>query len=100
MVVSHQKSHESFLPKVLEIRNQNNNLQNTIEEIVLFLVRWLAFHIIDEDKRLSLIIHSMEEGKDIKEASYISDEIMSGSMKIMIETILSMYENLSLKAIE
>ena len=100
LVVSHQKSHESFLPKVIEIRNQNNNLQNTIEEIVLFLVRWLAFHIIDEDKRLSLIIHSMEEGKDIKEASYISDEIMSGSMKIMIETILSMYENLSLKAIE
>ncbi len=100
LIFSHEKSHKSFLPKVIEIRSKNDNLQDTIEEIVLFLIRWLAFHIIDEDKRLSLIIHSMENGKNINEAKYISDEIMGGSMKIMVETVLSMYDNLSLKAIE
>ncbi|RXJ82844.1 GGDEF domain-containing protein [Arcobacter cloacae] len=100
LVVAHEKSHDSFLPKVLEIRNKCDNLQDTIEEIVLFLIRWLAFHIIDEDKRLSLIIHSIKDGKNINEAKYISDELMGGSMKIMVETILSMYDNLSLKAIE
>ncbi|MDZ7817249.1 MAG: hemerythrin family protein [Aliarcobacter sp.] len=100
LVIAHEKSHKSFLPKVIAIRAKNDNLQDTIEEIVLFLIRWLAFHIIDEDKRLSLIIHSMEDGKNINEAKYISDEIMGGSMKIMVETILSMYDNLSLKAIE
>lgn len=100
LLISHEKSHESFLPKVIEIKNKNDNLQDTIEEIVLFLIRWLAFHIIDEDKRLSLIIHSMEDGKNINEAKYITNEIMGGSMKIMVETILSMYDNLSLKAIE
>ena len=99
-IISHEKSHESFLPKVIEIRSKNDNLQDTIEEIVLFLIRWLAFHIIDEDKRLSLMIHSMKNGKNINEAKYISDEIMGDSMKIMVETILSMYDNLSLKAIE
>lgn len=100
LVISHEKSHESFIPKVLEIRNKNDNLEDTIEEIVLFLIRWLAFHIIDEDKRLSLIIHSMKDGKNINEAKYITNEIMSGSMKIMVETVLSMYDNLSLKAID
>ena len=100
LVIAHKKSHDSFLPKVIEIKSKNDNLQDTIEEIVLFLIRWLAFHIIDEDKRLSLIIHSMEDGKNINEAKYISDEIMGGSMKIMVETVLSMYDNLSLKAIE
>ena len=99
-IISHEKSHESFLPRVLKIRSKNDNLQDTIEEIILFLIRWLAFHIIDEDKRLSLMIHSMKNGKNINEAKYISDEIMGGSMKIMVETILSMYDNLSLKAIE
>lgn len=101
LFISHKNSHNSFLPRVIEIREKkNNNLQDTIEEIILFLIRWLAFHIIDEDKRLALIIKSMNEGKALNEAKYITDEIMGGSMKIIIETILSMYDDLSLKTID
>ena len=66
---------------------------------MLFLIRWLAFHIIDEDKRLALIIKSLNEGKNITESKYITDEIMSGSMKGLIDTMLSMYDTLSVKAI-
>ena len=99
LFISHKKSHSSFLPKVIEIREKNNNFQDTIEEIVIFLIRWLAFHIIDEDKRLALVIKAMDEGKNLAEAQYITDEIMGGSMKIIIETILSMYDDLSLKTI-
>lgn len=100
LIISHQKSHKSFLPKLLAIKAKNNNLQKTIEEIILFLVRWLAFHIIDEDKRLSLIIHSIKDGKNINEAKYITDQTMNSSIKIMLETIFCMYDNLSLKTIE
>lgn len=99
LFTSHKDSHSSFLPKVIEIKEKNNSLQDTIEEIVLFLIRWLAFHIIDEDKRLALIIEAMNKGNTLIDAKYISNEIMSGSMKVIIDTILLMYDELSLQTI-
>lgn len=101
LTIEHKQSHDSFLPMVLDLKENNGNktFHETIEEILLFLIKWLAFHIVDEDKRLALIIHSMNEGRDISEAKYISDSKMSGSMKTLIDAILNMYENLSIKAI-
>ncbi len=101
LISSHKESHDSFLPKVLEMkeRDKDKPYNEVIENILLFLIRWLAFHIVDEDKRLALIINSLNDGKNISEAIYVTDEIMSGSMRSLIDTILSMYDSLSLKAI-
>lgn len=101
LVSEHKHSHASFLPKVLEMKEKNKDkpYNEIIEDILLFLIRWLAFHIVDEDKRLALIINSLNDGKNISEAIYVTDEIMSGSMRGLIETILSMYDSLSIKAI-
>lgn len=102
LIIEHKESHDSFLPEVAKIQKENEGktIHETIEEILLFLIRWLAFHIIDEDKRLALIINSVQEGKEINEAKFISNHKMSGSMKVLIEAILTMYDNLSLKAIK
>lgn len=99
---SHKHSHDSFLPTVIELQEKNKDrpFYDTAEEILLFLIRWLAFHIIDEDKRLALIIDSINNGKELNEAKLISDSQMGGSMKILIDAVLSMYDNLSIKAIK
>ena len=99
---SHKESHDSFLPTVIELQEKNKDkpFYDTTEEILLFLIRWLAFHIIDEDKRLALIINSIQNGKELNEAKVISDAQMGGSMKILVEAILSMYDSLSIKAIK
>lgn len=102
LVLKHKDTHSSFLPKVIELKenNKDKSFHEIVEDILLFLIRWLAFHIIDEDKRLAFIIKAIEEdNKDIKEAIYQTDNIMSGSMKNLLEAILKMYDNLSLKAI-
>lgn len=98
---SRKHSHDSFLPTVIELQEKNKDkpFYDTAEEILLFLIRWLAFHIIDEDKRLALIIDSINNGKELNEAKLISDSQMGGSMKILVEAILSMYDSLSIKAI-
>lgn len=101
LVLLHKDSHDSFLPEVLKIKenNKDKSFTETAEEILLFLIRWLAFHIVDEDKRLVLIINSIKEGKKIHEAIAESENFRSDSMKNLIETILSMYDSLSLKTI-
>lgn len=99
IIKAHENSHVSFLPKVIEMKSRKSSVHDTIEDILLFLIRWLAFHIIDEDKRVALIIHAINDGKNLSEAKFISEDIMSGSMKIITETILSMYDDLSVQTI-
>ncbi len=94
---SHQLRHSSFLPKVVELREQEANkpLQEVIEDIVRFLIRWLAFHIIDDDKRLAIAVDAMSEGSSLEQAKIISDRKMNGSVRVLIDTIMSMYDGLS-----
>lgn len=99
---SHKSTHNSFLPKVLELtqNNSDKSYHQRIEEVLLFLIRWLAFHIIDGDKKLALIIKFMNEGQNQKDAMVSTEHIMNDSMKGLIEIILSMFDNVSSKAIE
>lgn len=99
---SHQMSHSAFLPKVIELKAQESDkaLTDVIEDIVKFLIRWLAFHIIDNDKRMAIAIAAMGDGMPVEEAKIFADKKMSGSMRVLIETILHMYDGLSSSAID
>lgn len=101
LLQKHHNTHGSFLPKVLELKekNKHKNYNEIIEEILLFLIRWLAFHIVDEDKRFALVIKGLNENKSFEQAVNDAQIVMNGSMKSLIETILSMYDKLSIKTI-
>lgn len=97
----HKVEHKSFLPQIEEIKKQNidGSLSDQIEAIFKFLIRWLAFHIVDSDKRMAIVVKALEEGKDENEARQVSDEKMGGTTSTLIDTLLLMYEGLSLNAI-
>lgn len=101
-LTSHQMSHAAFLPKVLEIKEQDTGqpLRDKVETIVKFLIRWLAFHIIDDDKRLAFVVENIKKGASLDEAKLAADKKMSGSMRVLIETILNMYDGLSSRTLD
>ena len=99
---SHQLLHASFLPAIVDIKEQSDgtSLTEMIEQIVKFLIRWLAFHIIDNDMRLAFAAKALEQGSSLGDAKLLADKKMAGSMRILIETILRMYDGLSTRTIE
>ena len=99
---SHQLSHATFLPKVIELKEQEADkpLSDVVEQIIKFLIRWLAFHIIDNDKRMAMAVSAMESGASIEEAKVLADKKMSGSMRLLIETVLTMYDGLSSRTLD
>lgn len=99
---SHQLSHAAFLPKVIELKEQDAGmpLADVVEHVIKFLIRWLAFHIIDNDKRMAMAAAAIESGVPIDEAKAAADKKMSGSMRILIETVLGMYDSLSSRALD
>lgn len=100
--ISHQLSHSSFLPRVLELKGIEGGSpsQDVVEAVVKFLIRWLAFHIIDDDKRLALVVTSMDAGSTLEEAKILADRKMNGSFRVLIETVLKMYDGLSTRTLD
>lgn len=101
-VSEHEHTHEAFIQSLdnLKIQSRKHSLHDVIQDVVSFLTKWLAFHILDTDKRMALAVLSIQQGASIAEAKIRSDEIMSGSLKMLVETVLSMYEQLSIRTME
>lgn len=93
---SHIKTHKSFIDKIISLKNNNTkSLDQSIYEVVSFLSKWLAFHILDTDKRMAKTLELIKNGNSIKNAKLLANEHMDGANKILINTILDMYETLS-----
>ncbi len=98
----HEATHRSFIDSIenLRIEEHSKPIDEVIQDAVTFLSRWLAYHILDDDKRLAKVVLALEAGHEINEAKGIAAEEMSGSMQILIETVLTMYERLSSRAMD
>lgn len=92
----HKTSHDSFLADVLTLQKKYNdsNLDDGIGEIVSFLAKWLAFHILDSDKKMALTCQAIDTGMSVTEARIHAEKEMSGSAKVLIDTVLNMYDSL------
>ena len=77
--VSHRASHANFVQDVLNIKHDTTlSQQDKMQKIVSFLKDWLAFHIIDSDKRMARVVLAMQRGSSLVEAkNQILAEIFS-----------------------
>jgi len=94
---SHQLNHSAFLPRISELKAKKTDKYQSevIESIILFLIRWLAFHILDSDKRMAFFIENIHKGMTFDEAKISAERKMGGSFKTLVETIMAMYDSLS-----
>lgn len=98
----HEETHESFIDKVVALKNNKNHkpLDDVIYDIVSFLSQWLAYHILDSDKRMAKAVMALQSGSSLQDAKTYANEEMSGSMKVLIQTVLSMYDSLSTRTLD
>ncbi len=98
----HEHTHESFINKVISLKKEDKNrpLDHVIQEIISFLAHWLAFHILDNDKRMAMVVKAIESNQSIEQAKALAEEEMSGLMNTFIDTVLHMYDNLSNRTFE
>ncbi|MBA3023219.1 MAG: bacteriohemerythrin [Gammaproteobacteria bacterium] len=98
----HAETHKSFVTEVLKLRGALDTLatEEVIEEIVVFLTHWLAFHILESDKHMAKIVLSMQLGLSLDEAKDKARTEMSGALRVLIETILNMYDTLSTRTLQ
>ncbi|WP_334168774.1 EAL domain-containing protein [Methylobacter sp.] len=98
----HKNDHRRFLATVNRIMAGKTvrPLDEVIEEILTFLTQWLAFHILDTDMRMAKVVLAVQSGVPLNKAKEQADQEMSGAMRVLIETMLSMYDSLSSRTMQ
>ena len=71
-----------------------------IPEILSFLTQWPAFHILNTDMRMAKVVLAAKSGIILSLAKEKTDQEMSGAMKTLIDSMISMFNTLSARTIQ
>ncbi len=95
--IQHKRIHATFLQQVGDIQLHQNDraTEDLMSELLTFLIRWLAYHILEDDRLLARVVHARKEGLSLEEAKVRAKQEMGDSRKVFIETVLEMYQLLS-----
>lgn len=99
--LTHKQTHQDFIETVIKLRHEGNTKPTdaVISGILAFLTRWLASHILENDRYLAMVTLNLESGMPLELAKQHANEQMSGSTKALISIILSIYESLSINTL-
>ena len=99
---NHKGEHSKFLTKINLIMGEQSSIASdqVIEEILRFLTQWLAFHILDTDMRMAKVLLAVQAGAALTQAKERAEQEMSGATRVLIETMLSMYDALSSRTMQ
>jgi PAS domain S-box-containing protein/hemerythrin-like metal-binding protein len=97
-VKDHKNDHINFAVEILNLKKTDATkpCYVVIEEVLSFLIHWLAFHILDTDRRMAKAI-TLIKNTELSMAQ-IQEQVdleMGGVNQIFVDTILTMYDRLS-----
>lgn len=101
--LQHEKEHASFIVEVLKLKaeEKEKTFSAVVEDLLSFLTHWLAFHIVDSDKRMAkAVLIMINSNISLELAKQEAEQQMSGSIKTLIDIILSMYDSLSKRTLQ
>lgn len=93
----HKHAHHDFIDEVIKLKQEEGTkpLDDVIGDIVKFLTHWLAFHILESDKRMAKVVLALPSGMSLQHAKQVADEEMTGSTRVLIDTVMTMYDKLA-----
>jgi hemerythrin-like metal-binding protein len=93
----HRDSHADFIAKVIQLKDsdEGKSIDEVVEDIVSFLTHWLALHILESDKRMAKVVLALPSGVSLEQAKQIADDEMSGATRVLIDTVMTMYDKLA-----
>ncbi len=99
-LAQHIQSHQKFFSHIEELRSGSRPFQTVLDDLFSYLTQWLAYHILDNDKRMAMVVKGVNQGQSIQAAQHAADIEMRGATAVLIQTVLSMYQTVSAQALE
>ncbi len=96
----HVQTHQAFFAHIVELHAGDRPFQAVLDDLFSYLIRWLAYHILDNDKRMAMAVLAMREGLSLADAQARAEAQMQGATATLIQTVLGMYQTLSTQALD
>lgn len=96
----HHDSHQMFFTRIQTLRKNNAPKDDVLADLFGYLTRWLAFHILESDRRMAMTVKALEAGKSLEEAREHVDAELSGSVSVFVTALLKIYGKLSASTIQ
>lgn len=97
---SHHESHQVFFTRIQALRQSTAPEEDVLAALFDYLTRWLAYHILESDRRMALTVKALEAGKSLKEAREQADSELGGSVSVLVTALLQIYGKLSASTIQ
>ena len=99
---AHKGSHESFAADIakLKVKEGTKPSGDVLEDILVFLTHWLAYHILESDKRMAMTVLAMQSGMSIEKAKHKTYKDLNSATGVLIETVLSMYDTVASRTLQ
>ena len=98
----HKAGHQQFITAILEFKADEEDKKNIelTKEILVYLTKWLASHILESDRYIASTVLAIQDGKTLSQAKIYADEQMKELHHVLIEVILSIYTALSSSSVD
>ncbi len=96
---SHQQRHRAFFEHIAHLQVGQRPFQEVLDDLFGYLSSWLAFHILDSDKRMAKAAQAVKDGLPLTQAHERANEEMRGATATLIQTVLDMYRKISAQAL-
>lgn len=100
MVNNHHDSHQLFFVQIQMYRSSGKPEEKVIGDLFNYLTRWLAFHILESDRRMALTVSAVKRGTPIAKAREEVDGQLSGAVSVMVSALLEIYGKFSASTIQ
>jgi diguanylate cyclase (GGDEF)-like protein/hemerythrin-like metal-binding protein/PAS domain S-box-containing protein len=93
----HQQYHNDFASTVIRLKAELTvkPVEGVLLEVLSYLTRWLASHILGDDRYMAKVVLALQSGLTMAQAKEQSKNELRGSMRVLIEIILSAYYSLT-----
>lgn len=95
----HAYNHKMFLQEVETLYNEfldSKDYKKNLKDMIDFLINWLAFHILGQDKKMAKQIELMNQGYSAKQAFEMVDQIHeSNETQPLVNALNNMLNTLS-----
>ena len=98
-VSSHCHTHRAFFEHVAALQSGAQPFADVLNDLFGYLSNWLAFHILDTDKRMAKAVLAVQDGATLVQAHARADDDMRGAAASLIQAVLDMYRKLSAQAL-
>ncbi len=95
LAMKHKVEHNNFTSTISSLKNEQypHSLYSRIDKVLLFLVNWLVYHILESDKYMALVVLNMQAGASQEQAEKQAQDKLHNQTKHLISIILSAYRS-------